>query len=340
MRGFLAGIAVLTLAALGSLSAAAEGPALAWPVDCRLGEDCWLVHHVDMDPGPGAADFRCGALTYNEHKGTDIALRDRAAMFRPYAVRAAAAGVVAGMRDNAPDHPGDEAGIREAMEKGEECGNGVLIRHDDGWSTQYCHLKSGSVRVAPGQRVAAGALLGHAGNSGAAGFPHLHFTVRRGETVVDPFTGLAMGQGCGAAPKAPLWSAAVQAFLPGEDAPMLPGVGFRASAPRYDALLQDMSSPETLAVEGPGLVLWAVGYGLRAGDVLAFEITGPDGATFTAQRFTQEKTQIRAMRFAGRSNRNGILAPGVYRGRVQVIRQREAAPPLTIERTATVTLER
>jgi hypothetical protein len=304
-----------------------------------LGEDCWIVHHVDTDPGPQGQDFRCGALTYNDHKGTDIAVRDRVAMFRPFPVRAAAAGVVAGLRDTAPDHPGDKASIKAAMDRGEECGNGVLVQHDSGWSTQYCHLKSGSVRVATGQTVAAGDLLGEVGNSGAASFPHLHLSVRRSKEVIDPFTGFAMGQGCKAIAAGSLWSGDVQAFLPERDAPLLFGAGFRAHAPRYDALLQDMRSPSTLEAEGPGLVLWAVIVGARKGDILTLEITDPAGQSFIAERFEQEKTQIRRMRFAGRSNRNGILRPGTYQGLVQVLRPAVGGqPPFTIERRVSVDL--
>ncbi len=338
MRRWLWLVSVIACAL--AIPAWAAPPSLQWPGDCRLGEDCWVVHYVDTDPGPAAQDFHCGTLTYNAHKGTDVGIRDRAAMFRPVPVLAAAAGVVAGLRDTAPDHPGDQASIKAAMDKGEECGNGVLVRHDDGWSTQYCHLKSGSIRVAKGQVVRAGTVLGHVGNSGAASFPHLHLTVRLNKTVIDPFTGLViMGQGCEVRATGSLWSAAVQASLPVRDAPMLFGACFRSTAPRYDALLQDMGSPASLEAEGSGLVLWAVAYGLRTGDVLVFKITDPDGNIFASSRFEQPKTQIRWMRFSGRSNKNGILRLGIYQGLVEIIRSGgNGRPPLVIERRVSVEL--
>ena len=59
------------------------------------------------------------------------------------------------------------------------CGNGVVIRHADGWETQYCHLRRGSVQVAEGDRVEAGEPLGLVGMSGEANFPHVHLSVRR-----------------------------------------------------------------------------------------------------------------------------------------------------------------
>lgn len=41
----------------------------------------------------------------------------------------------------------------------------------------YAHLRCGSVRVRPGQRVLPGEVLGFVGNSGASLQPHLHFQV-------------------------------------------------------------------------------------------------------------------------------------------------------------------
>ena len=48
----------------------------------------------------------------------------------------------------------------------------------------YAHLRCGSVVVRAGQKVAAGELLGHVGNSGASLQPHLHFQVMNSP---DPF---------------------------------------------------------------------------------------------------------------------------------------------------------
>ena len=48
----------------------------------------------------------------------------------------------------------------------------------------YAHLRRGSVRVRPGQVVAAGEVLGEVGNSGSSIQPHLHFQVM---SSADPF---------------------------------------------------------------------------------------------------------------------------------------------------------
>lgn len=57
-------------------------------------------------------------------------------------------------------------------------GNFVRIRHEDGSSAVYAHLRDGSFRVRSGQRVRAGERIGQSGNTGFSTAPHLHFAVQ------------------------------------------------------------------------------------------------------------------------------------------------------------------
>ena len=70
---------------VGALVAFA-GPAHSFelnsPVDCALGETCFIQNYVDRDPGPGVRDARCGPRSYNGHKGTDFSVPDVATMKR------------------------------------------------------------------------------------------------------------------------------------------------------------------------------------------------------------------------------------------------------------------
>ena len=113
-----------------------------------------MQQYVDHDPSPKASDFSCSFLTYDGHKGTDFGLRDPALLDRGVFVVAAAAGRVVARRDGVIDkiYTAEDA---ERVDK-IECGNGVVIQHDDGWQTQYCHMKQGSVNVTKGQIVAQG----------------------------------------------------------------------------------------------------------------------------------------------------------------------------------------
>jgi len=55
--------------------------------------------------------------------------------------------------------------------------NYVMIRHDDGTLGHYCHLQKDGICVEPGQRVNAGQVIAHSGNTGFSSGPHLHFCV-------------------------------------------------------------------------------------------------------------------------------------------------------------------
>ena len=59
-----------------ALAEESEAPQLGLPIRCFLGQDCWLVNLVDVDPGPGRQDYTCSNRTYDGHKGVDIAIRD------------------------------------------------------------------------------------------------------------------------------------------------------------------------------------------------------------------------------------------------------------------------
>src|SRR3546814_5235941 len=73
------------------------------PIDCTIGEDCYLQQYVDHDPGGGYRDYRCGPLSYDGHKGTDFRLKDVPIMERGVRVLAAAPGTVVATRDGLPD---------------------------------------------------------------------------------------------------------------------------------------------------------------------------------------------------------------------------------------------
>jgi hypothetical protein len=67
-------------------------------------------------------------------------------------------------------------------------GYGLLVelRHPDGYTTRYAHLRDLAPGLAPGHEVRQGELLGHVGMSGRATGPHLHYEVHRGGRAIDP----------------------------------------------------------------------------------------------------------------------------------------------------------
>lgn len=63
-------------------------------------------------------------------------------------------------------------------------GNIVFVQHGQGFITSYCHLDT--IKVAPGQEVKKGHILGTVGKTGRATGPHLHWSVSLNGVRVDP----------------------------------------------------------------------------------------------------------------------------------------------------------
>ena len=194
-------LALLIVAA--SPRAEAAPPVLSFPVDCEIGRVCSIQKYVDHDTTAGYRDYRCGPLSSDKHDGTDIRLPDVRAMERGVSVIAAADGTVVDTREGMPDVNVKLVGENAVTDRG--LGNRVVISHGDSWLTVYAHLKRASLTVKKGDRVTKGQMLGQIGMSGLSEFPHLHFSVRHGNTVVDPFTSAEPHAGCGAG-AAPLWA--------------------------------------------------------------------------------------------------------------------------------------
>lgn len=302
--------------ALGLLGHAAIAFELGLPLACTPGADCWVVRLVDHDPGPGFADYRCGVLGSDDHDGTDIAIADPRRMAQGVAVTASAPGVVAGVRDGMPDQPPEG---RIAYGFGDRnCGNGVLLRHADGWETQYCHLRQGSVLVARGDTVEAGQPLGLVGMSGEANFPHVHLSVRHEGDGLDPFTGRASIDACGGA-TSPLWSPALLSPPTYDEVPIAV-VGLSDHLPDRDAIVAGRADGEALSGLSPALVGYVLAYGLRKGDRLEIDIDGPDGRQVSSAGFDLDEDAPRATRAAGRRRPSEGWPVGTYRVEVRVAR--------------------
>ena len=152
-----------------------EAIELRLPINCEIGVTCEVQNYVDLDPSSQARDYQCGSRTYDGHKGMDFRLPSLRAQRAGVNVLAAAPGRVLRVRDGVPDMSVRERGIGAV--NGRECGNGVVVDHGEGWSTQYCHMAQGSLLVKPGDKVEASQPLGRVGLSGMTEYPHLHFAV-------------------------------------------------------------------------------------------------------------------------------------------------------------------
>jgi hypothetical protein len=328
MRGhhYAIGGAALCLSALLALSAIAdEAPRFDLPVACPADAGCIVRSFVDEDPGPGAKDWRCGQLTYDGHRGTDIRVPDGVAMAKGIQVLAAAPGTVLRLRDGM-----DDVSIRvtgAAAIKDREAGNSVIIDHGNGWETQYGHLRKGSIIVKPGQTVTAGQPIALMGLSGNTEFTHTHFEVRHNGKPVDPYSGADMGTGCGGG--TPMWTPrAFAALAYREDAPF--DAGFADARPDESAARAGAYAGLGLTVDSPALVFWIDVVGHRVGDLQSLRLLGPGGAVLAEVTDTVKEAHIQWFQFVGKKRPPSGWPAGRYRGEYSLTRDINGQPQTVI----------
>ncbi len=76
------------------------------------------------------------------------------------------------------------AGQVRAVGEDSRSGKYIILRHDDGFETFYCHCSS--IVAAEGDPVAAGDVIARVGSTGWSTGPHLHFEVRKNGERLDP----------------------------------------------------------------------------------------------------------------------------------------------------------
>ena len=260
--------------------------ALNWPLHQATGyNDCsyyFISAHVDQDTATGTIrDYNCGSITYDGHKGTDIAVAPFPFLKMDNSqveVVAAAAGTIVDKHDGENDRNCVSAGSNLTA-------NYVVLQHADGSRTLYLHMKKNSITTkAIGQTVAADEYLGVVGSSGSSSGPHLHFEVWAGSTVstlVDPFSGT-----CNHLNGSSWWAA---------QKPYLETQVIKASTNTTDIVIPACGTTETpnevtsftIPFQGPGL---SPGYAkfyifMRnevTGDTVHMTITKPDLSTYSA----------------------------------------------------------
>jgi hypothetical protein len=295
---------------------------LVLPVSCEIGRTCFIQQYVDLDPSKGIQDHRCGTLTYDGHDGTDFRVPNLNVQKAGVDVLAAAPGRVLRTRDGTPDISVRAVG-RNRVE-GTECGNGVVVAHEGGWETQYCHMAKDSVAVHSGDTVRAGQIIGRVGMSGLAEFPHLHFTVRRDSETVDPFAPDARPDTCGGPTS--LWDEASRAALTYEPSAVI-NTGFAPGPVTMEAIESGRAEAATPAADPPALVAFVRAIGLKGGDVQRLSLIGPDGRTLRENRAEPlDRDKAQYMLFVGLPRPPAGWPTGSYRALYTI--EREGRPAL------------
>jgi hypothetical protein len=293
-------------------------PLLSLPLACEPHRTCFIQSYVDLDAGNGVRDYSCGGATYDAHSGVDFRLLSAEATKAGVAVLASADGVVKGVRDGVTDifaslgKPDDV--------KGRECGNGVVIDHGDGWETQYCHMKQGSISVSQNQIVKRGERLGDVGFSGLADFAHVHLSVRQNGKVVDPFLPDAIDGACeGDAKGTGMWEPAAARAFPYRNGEII-AAGFAGEPVDKAALDADHARVTPLTTNSAALLFYGHFINLRAGDRVRIVVTGPGGSLVEQLSAPLDRDKARWLSFAGKKRKDTPWPLGRYEGRVEIVR--------------------
>lgn len=308
---------------LCSVSAAEDNaPQLSLPLACTIGVDCFIQNYVDADTSLRYSDYRCGFLSYDDHRGTDFRPKSMDAIAQGVPVLAAADGKVRATRDEM-----DDISVRvlgKGAIKNREAGNSVVIVHGDGWESQYAHLKKGSVAVHAGQTVTRGTVLGLVGLSGNTEFPHLHFEIRHQGKAVDPFVGINGGDAC-ALGKQPLWSADTINKI-GYIATEVLAAGFTDHSLAADEVAAET---QTLPKTASALIFWLTVFGVQTGDMQVIDLFAPDGSMLLHKAIAIDHNMAQYRSFVGLKRHGEVWTTGDYRISYQLLRQQHAEPILT-----------
>lgn len=273
---------------------------LEFPLDCNLGENCWisnLPRHYLRDK---EVDFRCGPNTYDGHKGTDFALKDYKQMQEGVKVLAPFDGEVRAIRDKMSDVSVRIAGKKSV--KGIECGNGVVISSGQ-YEAQLCHLKKRSITVRKGQKVKAGDVVGLVGLSGFTEYPHLHISLRKDSKEIDPFYGDL--DGCGNPPES-MWKDSDKMDKNAKTG-IVYNYGFTFNQPHVEQVRKGeyvKKQPEY----PEALVGFVDIFSVDKGDKLVLSITDDSGKTIVARDHLFGKYQARYFFFIGKKLRGNRMS--------------------------------
>ncbi len=315
----LAAAAVAVVVVAPPPSMAQERPQLSLPIACVPHKTCFIQHYVDLDASSEAHDYGCGTASYNKHTGTDFRILSSEAAKAGIAVLASADGVVKARRDGVADQLARNAKLDDI--KGRECGNGVLIDHGNGWETQYCHMKQGSVRVEPGQQVKRGDTIGEVGYSGMADFAHVHLTVRHAGQVIDPFHPDSVNGSCVRDGKtAGMWVPAEIAAFPYRNGEIM-SAGFAGEPPDHEALNVDHTRVTPLTASSPALIFYARLINLAAGDRLRLTLNGPGGTLSEQLTEPLERAKPSYTAYTGKKRRDMPWMSGRYTGQIEIVRE-------------------
>ncbi|MCF6197930.1 MAG: M23 family metallopeptidase [Hyphomicrobiaceae bacterium] len=318
LRWIGAGAIALVLVGLSLDIGKAEAPRFSMPLSCAPEDSCFIQNYVDLDPSKEVRDYQCNKASYEGHKGTDFRLTSVRALKRGVDVLAAAPGTIKAVRNDVRDRLLN--GPLPAALKGRECGNGLVIDHGEGWESQYCHMRRGSLLVKKGDQVTRGQKLGLVGLSGKTQFPHLHHAIRHEGKVIDPFSGNSpTADSCTLKSGAALYEAKIIKQFPYRSGQLFLR-GFAIEGAILPLLMDRGAMVVPASTKAPALVYYAQVLNLQKGDQLHIRLMSPKGLLAQSKTPPMDHSKAHYMAYAGKRRISFAWPKGTYTGTISLLR--------------------
>ncbi len=273
---------------------------LQFPVGCQIMGNCWITNHVDLRGNTNLKeDYMCGQKVTHNNKSTHISLESLSALDQNIPVTAAADGVVTIARN-----------------VGGFCGQRILIEHEKGWETSYCHLKSDAFVVREGQNVVQGQIMAAVGQSGQADWPRLSFAVIRNDMIFDPFSGRTNIEGCTAQSK-PLWKGGLNPIY---EPANITSIGFTVERPKSRFIEYGINPAISVSSEAPEITLYGMMMNVLRGDIIDLKITAPTGRIVREETIDVKANLDRLPLHMNAERGNLLWDMGYYRGDITITR--------------------
>ena len=248
-------------------------PKFALPLEGTPWVDWSLGNYVDVDLASGdnhKFDYHGGTFTYDGHNGWDIGPANWRAGDEGIDIRAAAAGTVVEMNEDAYD--------RNYVADGQPS-NYMIIDHGGGWRTIYHHMRKNSIPVSVGDTVTEGQVIGLMGSSGNSTGVHLHWAVTYNGMLVEPMVGESSYM------KTPIGYSA--------DHPTILDAGVTSYSLNIDELVEGPTQADRFLTTGGSRTVrsWASFGGVNNGDTIAVKWFQPGGAQFASNSWSSGQIQ-------------------------------------------------
>ncbi len=198
------------------------------------------------------------------------------------------------------------------------CGNSVVIEHNNGWSTIYCHLKKDSINVKVGDFAKEGGKIAEIGLSGKTNFPHLYFSVLHNKNYFDPFSGLELTDNSIKEKYEPLWSPTTLENLEYQKI-IVSNIGVSDKKLSMEQVKNGNYEKTEILNNIQSIYLHVYGFHFNKGDFIKISLTDPDQKKILTDSIKVTSDEMENLFNFEKKREGAAWKPGIYNAKISVI---------------------